>query len=367
MSPLPLLWIYCPLIILASLAGGFVPHWFRITHVRLQIAMSFVGGAMLGVGLLNLLPHAIYAWEPDVNTPVYWLLGGFLFMFFVERVFHFHHHDAPADTAASCGHEEHAGHSHQHDHADEHGTLRMTWQAAFAGLALHSALDGMALAASVGAESKEEVQWAGIVVFAVIVLHKPFDSLTLGTLMAVAGRSAGMRHLINALYATAVPLGALAYTLLADRMSVDASHVTGTVLAFAAGAFLCIATSDLLPELQFHSHDRGKLSLALVAGILLAALLAYVEERGHSHHDRHPHSSHRGSSHSTMRRMAHELMSSVAGAEAGRAPVSGSKMVLSASDAPVVTLPGHRRVGALPPNASLGAALPHPPRSVCEG
>jgi zinc and cadmium transporter len=33
---------------------------------------------------------------------------------------------------------------------------------------------------------------------------------------------------------------------------------------------VCIATSDLLPELQFHRHDRAALSIALVAGIALA-------------------------------------------------------------------------------------------------
>lgn len=286
MSPLSLLFIYCPLVILASLAGGLVPHWFRLTHVRLQIAMSFVGGAMLGVGLLNLLPHAIYAWEPDVNAPVSWLLGGFLFMFFMERVFHFHHHDAPADATASCEHDDHAGaaHHHRHGHDHSHPPLRLTWQAAFAGLALHSALDGVALAASVWAESKEQAGWSGMVVFIVIVLHKPFDSLTLGTLMAVSGRSAALRHLVNALYATCVPLGAIAYTLVADPTSAGGSHLTGAVLAFAAGAFLCIATSDLLPELQFHSHDRIALSAALIAGISLAAILAHVEERGHTHH-----------------------------------------------------------------------------------
>lgn len=227
-------------------------------------------------------------------TPLYWLLGGFLFMFFMERVFHFHHHDAPADGTSTCEHmhDDHAERHHGQSHNHEHSSLRLTWQAAFFGLALHSALDGAALAASVGAESKEEVRLAGIVVFAVIFLHKPFDSLTLGTLMAVAGRSAAMRHLVNALYATAVPLGAVGYTLLADLLPADGSHVTGTVLAFAAGAFLCIATSDLLPELQFHSHDRLKLSLALIAGILLAAVLAYVEERGHTHahHAEHEHS-----------------------------------------------------------------------------
>jgi zinc and cadmium transporter len=297
MSPVGLLTIYCLFIVLASLLGGFVPHWVQLTHVRLQMAMSFVGGAMLGVGLLNLLPHAIYEWEPDVNMPLYWLLGGFLFMFFVERVFHFHHHDAPADVTPACNHEHEAGHEpqqHAHAHAHDHAPVRLTWQAAFAGLALHSALDGMALAASVRAESDESVGLAGIVVFAVIALHKPFDSLTLGTLMAVAGRSAGMRHLVNALYATAVPVGACAYNLLADRTLTEGWHVTGAVLGFAAGAFLCIATSDLLPELQFHSHDRFKLSVALLAGILLAAVLAHFEERGHSHHDGHGHSTYEG-------------------------------------------------------------------------
>ncbi|HVX13937.1 MAG TPA: ZIP family metal transporter [Pirellulales bacterium] len=284
------LWlIYCPLIVLSSLAGGFAPHLVKLTHVRMQLAISFIGGAMLGVGLLNLLPHALYAWKPNVNAPVYWLLAGFLAMFFVERVFHFHHHDAPGETEHACGHEHHEGHVHEesHHHGHEHQSRRLTWPAAFVGLALHSALDGLALAASVRAES--QANWAGAVVFFVIFLHKPFDSLTLGTLMAVADRPTGQRHRVNVLYALAVPLGAALYNLVADRMGADGAHLTGAALAFSAGTFLCIATSDLLPELQFHSHDRGKLSLALLAGVLLAALLAYFEEGSHSHeHDHAP-------------------------------------------------------------------------------
>ena len=284
MSPLGLLLIYCPLIIASSLLGGYIPHWFRLTHVRLQLAMSFVGGAMLGVGLLSLLPHAILAWEPNVSTPVRWLLAGFLFMFFVERVFHFHHHDAPAEDLGNHHHgEDSPHHNHNHTHIHAHPPQRLTWGAALAGLALHSALDGMALAASVRAESKEGAAWAGFVVFLVIFLHKPFDSLTLGTLMAVAGRSAAQRHLVNALYATAVPMGAVLYNLAAERISADPGHLTGSALAFAAGTFLCIATSDLLPELQFHSHDRLKLSVALLAGVSLAAIFAHIEEAGHSH------------------------------------------------------------------------------------
>jgi zinc and cadmium transporter len=55
-----------------------------------------------------------------------------------------------------------------------------------------------------------------------------------------------------------------------------ASSVTAGALAFSAGTFLCIALSDLLPELQFHSHDRLKLSLALLAGMALMGVTAFL-------------------------------------------------------------------------------------------
>jgi zinc and cadmium transporter len=47
----------------------------------------------------------------------------------------------------------------------------------------------------------------------------------------------------------------------------------GATLAFCAGTFLCIAGSDLLPELQFHRHDRMKPSVALLGGLAAAALI----------------------------------------------------------------------------------------------
>jgi len=37
--------------------------------------------------------------------------------------------------------------------------------------------------------------------------------------------------------------------------------------------FLCIALSDLLPDIHFHSHDRGKLIVPLLVGISLAYVL----------------------------------------------------------------------------------------------
>ena len=154
------------------------------------------------------------------------------------------------------------------------------------GLALHSMLDGLALAASVLAETSSDGHaepWAGLVVFLVIALHKPFDSLTLGTLMAVDGRSPRARHLVNFLYALAVPVGALIFGMGAQAWIASEQRIVGSALAFAAGTFICIATSDLLPELQFHSHDRWKLSIALLLGIAVAGVMVSIEESGHRH------------------------------------------------------------------------------------
>jgi hypothetical protein len=47
-----------------------------------------------------------------------------------------------------------------------------------------------------------------------------------------------------------------------------------------ADYFLCIAGADLLPKLQFHAHDRVKLSLALLAGVAVASLIVRF---GHAH------------------------------------------------------------------------------------
>jgi len=46
------------LALLAALMGEAPPGSFKLTHTRLQVAVSFVAGLMLGLALLGLLPHA---------------------------------------------------------------------------------------------------------------------------------------------------------------------------------------------------------------------------------------------------------------------------------------------------------------------
>ena len=292
MSSTVLLLIYCALILLASLAGGWIPLFIRLTHRRMQVAVSLVAGVMLGVGLLHLLPHALLEAPDAMNTVFLWVLGGFLTMFFIERFFCFHHHDVPAEHG---GHEHASERDHEncpHVRSDSH---QLTWSGAAVGLTLHTVFAGIALAASVEAEShgSRTAALAGVGTFLVIFLHKPFDSMTIGTLMAMGGWSAFPRHVVNIIFALMIPAGVLLFHLGFGHAHGE-SHVLAYALAFSAGTFMCIAMSDLLPELHFHDHDRGVLSVALLAGLAIALVIGMIEgqSHGHSHGDRDAHAGH---------------------------------------------------------------------------
>ena len=204
MTTTGLLLFYCSLILLASLAGGWIPLMVRLTHTHLEIASSFISGLMLGVGLLHLLPHAWYE-IGSIDRAMQWLLAGFLFTFLIQRFFHHHMHDLPMQSQGSEGTDakepphEHAsceGHaSHDHHHGSPRTMVepfieqaigkRWSWLGAGMGLALHTLINGMVLAASIQTETQHSagIRWAGLGTFLVILLHKPFDAWTIGTLM----------------------------------------------------------------------------------------------------------------------------------------------------------------------------------------
>ena len=267
-SPVPALVIYCLLILVASLAGGWVPLVLRLDHRRMELLVSFVSGVMLGVALLHLLPDALIqrgVWlGGEANGPsratiipvVVWLLAGFLVMFFVERFLCFHHHEAPGDDAG------HTGLAHGHE---------LTWTGAAIGLTVHSLVSGTALAAAVlASDGGAALRPVALGTFLAIVLHKPFDSMTLGALMAMNRSSPAKRHLVNGAFALVIPIAAALFAMGVGRAAGQQAWLVSSALAFSAGTFLCISLSDLLPELQFHRHDRVKLSVALLLGLAVA-------------------------------------------------------------------------------------------------
>ena len=255
---------YCLVIVVVSLIGGVAAMAVKLTHNRLQIVTSAIGGFMLGVALLHLLPHALEA--TSGATTARWMLAGMLAMFLLERFFRFHHHElVETERDPQAGHDASCDHSSSHIHIHEH---RLSWSGAAVGLGLHSLIAGLALAASM--EGEPEARWAGLAVFGVIVLHKPLDAITLLTLMGISGWSKTARLLVNVLFALTVPAGAAMFFLGLNGIDLEHDLVVGGAIAFSAGVFLCIALSDLLPELQFHAHDKVKLTAALLLGVAIA-------------------------------------------------------------------------------------------------
>lgn len=295
MTTISLFISYSAAIFAASLLGGWLPSMLRMTHTRMQVVMSFVAGLMLGVACYHLLPHAIQTLpsEGAVDRAVWWLMIGLLFMFVLLRSFHFHQHDLAED--GDCSHNDHGDeHSHDHSHQPGHNSHAdqvqtahpLSWTGIALGLSLHTLIDGIALGAAIQADAllQQGMGLLSVGVFAAIVLHKPLDAMSITSLMVASGWSSRARWLVNAGFGLMCPLGAALFLWGMGQWDGDQSVLVGSALAFSAGVFLCISLSDLLPEVQFHSHDRTKLTIALLLGILVAYGIGSLEPE-HAHHD----------------------------------------------------------------------------------
>lgn len=263
---------YLLLIATAAFLGGVSVSLLALSHRATQVLLSFTGGVLLGVGLLHLLPHAAMSLGGNVDATMGWALIGFFVMFLLERAFHAHAHHA-ADSA--CDHD----HSHHHhSHPPVSGRGRFAWYGALAGLSLHSLADGAALGAAVNVDAA-----TGFATFLAIVLHKPLDAAIITTLMVSSGASLRMRTAINFGYALVVPIGAAGFLASLSLFGGQREAAVGIALALAGGAFVCIAAADLLPEVQFHTHDRVLLTTALALGLGLAWGMAIAERSTHAH------------------------------------------------------------------------------------
>ncbi|MCA9217539.1 MAG: ZIP family metal transporter [Planctomycetales bacterium] len=310
--------VYSLLIVTGSLLGGMIPSRFSISHLGMQIILSFVGGLMLGISLLHLLPHSLEhmthsqqivtsvdssiksdqethtdeaskvvtaeqldAAVADAQTTMskkfarsiaytfMSAMAGLLGMFYLIRLFHFHQHGPVATDDHDCSH---------HDHGHHH----LSWGGVAFGLSVHSLLDGVALGTAVLADARHSATATGLAgfgVFLAVALHKPLDALSITSLMQSSRWSRSSQQAVNAGFAAMCPVGALA-VMIAGQSALLESHIdtlVGIALGVSGGVFLCISLSDLLPEVQFHSHDRLKLSGALLLGVAGAYAIGFLE------------------------------------------------------------------------------------------
>jgi zinc and cadmium transporter len=284
---------FCTAIVIVSVLGGILPLATVLNHTRLQVYLSFSAGTMLGAAFFHMLPEAV---RLGSGGTLRWSAVGLLALFFLERFFSFHHHETsdpdPTPLAVSGKKSQEArtiDPDADHDHGQVHNgdvssrVRVLPWGSAAFGLAVHSLVGGIALASAVVADYQvgQGIAGASLGVFIATFVHKPADALTISALMVRAGSTPRYTHLVNLGFALMIPVGVALFWLGTGGIgSISPGAWTAGALAFSAGTFLCIALSDLLPELQFHSHDRFKLSAALLAGFALMAGTAVFEPAG---------------------------------------------------------------------------------------
>jgi len=226
--------------------------WSRRNSASL---VSYSAGVLLGVGLLHVLPEAQEL--TDVAPP--FVLASFVLFYFLEHHLFFHAsheelHHVSLDIAA--GHAECCANPHPL------GVI------AFAGMTLHSLIDGMII--GTGFEVGSEI---GLLSALAVIAHEVPEGIAMLSILLHYGYSSRTAVIFTATVALATPFGAIVTYALVHQL---APGVLGALMALAAGSFIYIAASDLIPE----SHRaRGlKGSLALCGGIgtaVLAGLIAH--------------------------------------------------------------------------------------------
>jgi zinc and cadmium transporter len=221
-----------------SFLAGMIPLLRRWSHAQLQFLISVSAGIILGVLFFDLLPQAL---RITTHFARFFsaVLVGFVSLLALEKFLLIH----PHETAELAG--------------------RRTGLAAYIGISLHSLMDGVALGSSV------MVPGLGAVVLWAILAHKIPNTFSLSSILIYFGYSRRATLLLVLFFSLVTPLGGFVALIALRHASQD---LLGLALGVAAGTFLFIATSDLLPQAHAHHEGRYRNLAAVLGGLVLSAL-----------------------------------------------------------------------------------------------
>lgn len=217
------------------------------TLKRLLLSLvSFSAGGLLGGAFIHLLPEAAGEAGFTINMSLY-ALAGLVFFFIMEKFIHWRHCHIPTSP------------SHPHPFAYMN----------LLGDGIHNLIDGLIIGASYLAAIP-----LGITTTIAVILHEiPQEIGDFGVLLhgGFRVRKALMMNFLTALAAVAGVIVSLILGIYIEGLSVF-------LLPFAAGGFIYIAGSDLIPELHKESAPAKSLVqfLMIVLGILVMLSLTFL-------------------------------------------------------------------------------------------
>ena len=246
-------------VILVSLVSviGAIPLLLKrkISKDLLLTLLSFSVGILLATAFIHLIPEAVSEGY-TLGVAIYILLG-FLIFFVIEKSIHWRHKHRCEDG------------NFGHGHAFHLAPINLI------GDGVHNFIDGIIIAVSYAVSFT-----LGIAATISIIFHElPQEIADFGILLY-----AGMSKLKALLFNFIAALAAVAGTIVGLLLVVYVDGITAFIIPFAAGNFIYIAASNLLPQLHRHCgiyHSIIHL-LAISAGIALIIILTLYGP-GHVH------------------------------------------------------------------------------------
>ncbi|MEK7665215.1 MAG: ZIP family metal transporter [Patescibacteria group bacterium] len=233
------------LVSLASFVGIFTLSFKE--NILKNFLFYFVAlsvGGLMGGAFLHLLPEATE--KLGSSRAFLWVLMGFFLFFIIEKIIHWRH----------C-HE---------DHCPIHTFAYMN----LIGDGIHNFIDGLIMAAGFVTNPS-----LGIASTVAIILHEiPQEIGDFGVLL-YGGITKKRALFLNFLTAITAVLGGIAGFYLLFFIE----RISGFLLAFAAGGFLYIAASDLIPEIRKETNTKKSfLNFSIIfLGILLMYFVKFLE------------------------------------------------------------------------------------------
>jgi zinc and cadmium transporter len=229
---------------LAGLTGGLLSEKWLARHQAALI--GFAAGALLGAVFWDILPESVDGLGRDALS---WAFYGFVALAIAEWLIGQHHH-------------------HHHKEPEHANPVLPT--TLLISDALHNIGDGAAIAAAFLISIR-----AGVALAIAVIAHEiPQEVGDYALLRGAGWKRAQALFALAAVQLTAF-LGAAGVILASERFK----YRTAVLLSIAAGTFLYIAATDLLPEIHAGRTpaDRRERMLGFVGGLAVMALVSSLE------------------------------------------------------------------------------------------
>ncbi|MFC1639369.1 ZIP family metal transporter [Gemmatimonadota bacterium] len=211
--------------------------------------VAFAAGCLLGGAFLHMLPETVHETDSEI-APFLWVLAGFLTFYALEQFLHWHHCHR---DSAEC-------------------SKKPLGYLILIGDGLHNLIGGLAVAAAFVMDIR-----LGIAAWLAAAAHEVPQEMGDFAVLLHSGWSKGKALLLNVISASTFLAGGLIAYAVSSRLEI------WFLVPYAAGNFIYIGASDLVPEVNKQRDFKTSLMhfVAFSAGLTLMYVVKLFF--GHSH------------------------------------------------------------------------------------